>query len=110
MPHLDFAPDGSAIGIWYKYHFDEIPKKLSPVLVSENVRALIQGVKSGIGLAMVPKYLVKKQLNSGEFVQINPSNRKLMNALLLIQHNDKIPSSAEKLLLKMLESKDKIIQ
>lgn len=110
LPHLDYAMDCSAIGIWYKYHFNKAPKKLNPVLVSENVRALILGIQNGVGIAMIPKYLVKKQLESGEFIQISPTANKLMNALLLIQHNDKIPTTAEKLFLDMLEGKQKVIE
>lgn len=109
LPHLDYSADGSAIGIWYNHYFKRIPQKLELVMVTENVRALISGVKNNLGIAMIPKYLVSKELEKGLIVQLSPNSKPLRNALLLIQHQSKIPTRAEKIFLEMIKSKKKII-
>lgn len=109
LPHLDYSSDGSAVGIWYQFYFGKRPRHMDLTLISENVRALIAGVKNNLGVAMIPKYMVTKELEKGSIVEISPDKRKLFNSILLIQHQDKVPSKAEKAFLQMLKSKDKRI-
>ncbi len=109
LPHLDYSQDGSAVGIWYMHHFGKKPKELQIVMVSENVRSLIHGVKSSLGVAMVPRYLIRKELENGSLKVISPTKNEFMNELVLVQHRDKIPSLSERLFLAMLRSKPKII-
>lgn len=109
LPHLDYSVDGSAVGIWYHYYFKKVPNNLELALVSENVRALIAGVKHNLGIAMIPKYLVQKDIEKGTLVEISPERKKLMNAYVLIQHQSKIPSKLEKVFMQMIRSKNKVI-
>lgn len=109
LPHLDYSSDGSAVGIWYQFYFKKTPKKLDLALISENVRALISGVKNHLGVAMVPRYLVQKEIEKGSLIEIAPDKKRLMNALVLIQHQDRIPTKAEKVFMQMLKSKGTII-
>jgi DNA-binding transcriptional LysR family regulator len=109
LPHLDYSSDGSAIGIWYQFYFKKVPSKLELSLVSENVRALISGVKNHLGVAMIPKYMIVKELDKGILVEISPEKKKLMNALVLVQHQDKFPTKAEKAFMEMLKSKSRVI-
>jgi DNA-binding transcriptional LysR family regulator len=109
LPHLDYSTDGSAVGIWYQYYFKKSPSHLELTLVSENVRALISGVKNHLGVAMLPKYMIEKDIEKGTIIEISPEKKKFMNSLVLIQHQDKIPTKAEKAFLQMLKSKSKII-
>ncbi|MFZ4715460.1 MAG: substrate-binding domain-containing protein [Bacteriovoracaceae bacterium] len=109
LPHLDYSSDGSAIGIWYQFYFKKVPSKLELSLVSENVRALISGVKNHLGMAMIPRYLIEKELDKGTIVEIAPEKKKLLNALILIQHQDKVPTKAEKIFMQMLKSQTKVI-
>lgn len=109
LPHLDYSADGSAVGIWYKHYFKRVPKNLELVMVSENVQALINGVKKNLGVAMIPKYLVLKELEKGSLVQLSPIEKPLLNSILLIQHQSKIPTRAEKIFLSMIKSKKNLV-
>lgn len=108
-PHLDYSSDGSAVGIWYRHYFKKVPQDLELVMVSENVRALISGIKQNLGMAMIPKYLIVKELEKGSIIQISPSSKPLLNSMLLIQHQNKIPTKAEKIFLNMIRSKKGMI-
>lgn len=105
LPHLDYSSDGSAVGIWYQYHFKKQFKDLDIIFVSENVRALIQAVKLNMGVAMIPKYLIQKELQSQSIVEITPTKHKLMNPLLFLQHQGKIPLKLEKQFIAFLKEK-----
>lgn len=109
LPHLDYSQDGSAVGIWYEYHFGKKPKHLDLVMVSENVRSLIQAVKNGLGVAMIPKYMIQKELDSGSIKIIAPTQKVFMNELVLVQHRDKVPLLAERLFLAKLRSKSRVV-
>lgn len=110
LPHLDYSQDASAVGIWYQFFFGQTPSKLELYLISENVRALISGVKHHLGLAMIPKYMIKKELEKGTIVEISPSRKKLMNRYILVQHQSKIPNKSEKVFLEMLRAKNSTIE
>lgn len=110
LPHLDYSQDASAVGIWYQFFFGEVPSTLELSLVSENVRALISGVKHHLGVAMIPKYMIKKELEKGAIVEISPNRKKLMNGYILVQHQSKIPSRTEKVFLEFVKGKNKIIE
>lgn len=105
MSHLDYSADGSAVGIWYQHHYSKQPKKINIVFVSENVRALIQAIKLDMGVAMIPKYLIQKELQSGLFVEIAPTKNKLINPLLFLQHQSKVPSKLEKTFIEFIKQK-----
>src|SRR5690606_37095181 len=95
LPHLDYAPDGSAIGMWYQLHFKKTPKKLDIPLVAENALSLTEGVKTGLGIAMVPLQWMQKDLDDSIRI-ITPSSKKFLNPVVLIQHVDRVPTPAEK--------------
>jgi DNA-binding transcriptional LysR family regulator len=99
LRHVDYSDDHSAINIWYQHHFKKRAEHLNLSLISENVHALIQGVKQGLGLGMIPSYLVKRELATGSLVAIRTGKAELRNAILLVQNQKKIPRTAEKLLI-----------
>ena len=99
LRHLDYVEDHSAVNIWYQHHFRKKPEQLELALVSENVHALIRGIKNGLGLGMIPSYLVAHELNKGSLVQIRTERQELRNDILLVQHQNRIPTFAEKSLL-----------
>ena len=103
LPHLDYSPDASAIGMWYQLHFKKTPKKLNVPLVAENALALTEGVKAGLGIAMVPREWMEKDFDDSIRI-ITPSNKKFLNPIVLVQHVDRIPTFAEKKFIASLEN------
>lgn len=95
LPHLDYATDGGAIGMWYNLHFKKIPKKLTIPLVAENALSLTVGVKAGIGIAMIPLQRVQDYLDSSVVI-LRPTNKNFINPIVLIQHSGRIPTTVEK--------------
>lgn len=93
--HLDYALDGSAIGMWYQLHFKKTPKKLDIPLVAENALSLTEAVKAGLGLAMVPLQWMEKDFDKSVSI-VTPTKKKFLNPVVVIQHMDRIPSLAEK--------------
>jgi DNA-binding transcriptional LysR family regulator len=100
LPHLDYASDGSAIGMWYQLHFKKTPKKLNIPLVAENALSLTEGVKAGLGIAMIPLQRVQDYLDSTVTI-LKPTPKRFINPIVLIQHSGRIPTLAEK---KFIES------
>ncbi len=95
LPHLDYAADGSAIGMWYQLHFKKMPKNLNVPLVAENALSLTEGVKAGLGIAMVPRQWMEKDFDDSVSI-IHPTSKKFLNPIVVIQHVDRIPSLTEK--------------
>lgn len=81
--------------MWYQLHFKKTPKKLNIALVTENALSLTEGVKAGLGIAMVPLQWMQKDFDNSISI-INLSIKKFLNPIVLIQHIDRIPSLAEK--------------
>jgi len=46
--------------------------RISPVLISEGVTSVREAVRDGLGVALLPDWLIKDELDSGELVQVLP--------------------------------------
>jgi DNA-binding transcriptional LysR family regulator len=46
--------------------------RISPVLISEGVTSIREAVRDGLGVALLPDWLIKDELASGELVQVLP--------------------------------------
>ncbi len=46
--------------------------RISPVLISEGVTSVREAVRDGLGVALLPDWLIKKEMNSGDLVQVLP--------------------------------------
>jgi DNA-binding transcriptional LysR family regulator len=46
--------------------------RVSPVLISEGVTSIREAVRDGLGVALLPDWLIKDQLASGDLVQVLP--------------------------------------
>jgi DNA-binding transcriptional LysR family regulator len=46
--------------------------RISPVLISEGVTSVREAVRDGLGIALLPDWLIKDELDSGDLVQILP--------------------------------------
>jgi len=46
--------------------------RISPVLISEGITSIREAVRDGLGVALLPDWLIKDELDSGELVQVLP--------------------------------------
>ncbi len=46
--------------------------RISPVLISEGVTSVREAVRDGLGVALLPDWLIKKEMNSGDLVRVLP--------------------------------------
>lgn len=45
---------------------------ISPVLISEGVNSIREAVRSGLGVAVLPHWLIRQDLRSGQLVRVLP--------------------------------------
>lgn len=76
----------------------------------ENALSLVEGVRNDLGIAMVPLQRIKNDLKHGEFHVIKPTEKKLLNSILLIQHQNKIPTLAEKKFIEYIRENTKTFE
>jgi len=81
---------------WFRHHYGKKITHLNIVLTVDNVRAIISGVKNGIGLGVVPSHVVYDELLRGEIVPIPTAGKNAVNHMSMVQLQDKIPTLAEK--------------
>jgi DNA-binding transcriptional LysR family regulator len=53
-------------------HGEEQNLRISPVLISEGVTSVREAVRDGLGLALLPDWLIKNELLSGDLVHVLP--------------------------------------
>ena len=46
--------------------------RISPVLISEGVTSVREAVRDGLGVALLPDWLIEKELAAGDLVQLLP--------------------------------------
>lgn len=110
LPHLDYADDGRVVSNWYHFYFKKKPSKLNVVMAGENAISIIEGVKHNLGLAMVPKQRLTEYLKKDEFHIIRPNDKKLLNPILLVQHQTKVPTLAEKKFIEFIKNNTKLFE
>lgn len=106
-PFIVYIPGGVAEKHWCNYAHGRIPGKLNIVFSCQNLHAMIKGVKQGLGLGLIPKYLIKKELKAGQLVKVKTGKPDYENNIGLVQAPDRRPSLAEKLFIKIVLDKMK---
>jgi DNA-binding transcriptional LysR family regulator len=103
LPFVVYLPGGKAEKLWCRKMFGKIPSKMTIIFSCQNLHAMIKGVKEGLGVGLIPKYLIKDELKTGKLIQIKTKKPDYENAIGLAQLPDRKPSLAEKTFIKMLE-------
>jgi DNA-binding transcriptional LysR family regulator len=98
LPHVDYVPDLSAVGLWYEHHFGRAPAALPLRLVSENTQAIIAAACAGLGLGLVPRYLVSEELARARLVAIRTRRKELTHEIVRAQLKDHVPGLGERML------------
>ncbi len=64
--------------------------------------AVITAIKNEIGLGVVASHLVHNELGDGSIIHIKVSETEIMNAISLVQLQEKIPTYTEKFFMNYL--------
>lgn len=100
LDHIDYREDAAVLDLWYQHHFGKSPK-IKLRLAANNVRAIINAAKAGIGLAFIPTYLIEKEIKSGKLIVLETDKKPYQNPIMMVQHQDKIPSKLEREFVKL---------
>jgi DNA-binding transcriptional LysR family regulator len=60
------------------------------------VQAILNGIKGGLGLGIVPEYLVENELRAGSVWAVRTGRPELINRISLVRLKGKAASPAEK--------------
>jgi DNA-binding transcriptional LysR family regulator len=96
FPFVAYIPKGRAEKLWCKRIYGRIPPELDIVFDCQNLRAMINGVKQGLGLGLIPAYLVEKELKSGRLIKVRAPGPDYENNIGLVRAPDRKPSLAER--------------
>lgn len=88
-----------AVRSWFRHHFGRKAGRLEIAMTVESVRAVISGLKEGMGLGIVPAHAVRSEIENGELIHIRTGKQEMVNRISLVQLQDKIPGPAEKIFL-----------
>jgi len=93
---LDYNTHGAAVRGWFGHHYRMAGAKPEIALAAESVQAVISGIKSGMGLGVVPEYLIARELASGALAKIKTGKPDLINRISLLRLKGAAVSPAEK--------------
>ncbi|MCX4241683.1 LysR family transcriptional regulator [Paraliomyxa miuraensis] len=97
-----YQPAAPEIRGWFRHHFDRVPARLEIALAVESVQAVIEAVRLGMGLGVVPSHTVSADLDTGALVAITTRRRAIRSRVTLVRLLDKVPSRAEKAFVRAL--------
>ncbi|MBI4350820.1 MAG: LysR family transcriptional regulator [Elusimicrobia bacterium] len=93
---LDYSPGMQALVDWFRHHYGRSFPGLKVVLAVESVQAILNAIKGGLGLGIVPEYLLEKELKSGSVKAVRTGRPELINRLSLVRLKGKAAAPAEK--------------
>lgn len=94
---------------WFRLNFKKSPVNLDPVLQSNDLEVIINGVRSGMGLAVLPYHLVKKGIASETLTAVPTQHGQLTSELVLTTIKNRKPGLTENAFRSILEKElDKI--
>ncbi|MHB1154971.1 MAG: LysR substrate-binding domain-containing protein [Eubacteriales bacterium] len=78
---------------------------INPIWTSVNSQALIHAVKQNLGISILPKKKVEKELTNGEILQIKVNNLELICVNHIVFHKDKYQTNSFKKLIGSIQNK-----
>lgn len=100
-----YHPAAPAIRGWFRHNLGRVPPRLDVALAVESVQAVITAVREGMGLGVVPSHTVAAELSGGSLVAITTRRRAMVSRVSLVRMLDKVPSRAEKALVRALRGR-----
>lgn len=93
---VDYVSHGPVLKMWFKHHFRKAPADLRIALSIESVHGIIHAVECGMGLGIVPSYMIQDQLQAGSLKTIETGKAEWINKIMLAQPERKAPSLTER--------------
>lgn len=78
--------------------------KANPEWVSINSQALIQAVKQNLGISVLPKILIEREIETGEICEINVNDFELVNINHIVFHKDKVQTNSLETLIEIIKN------
>lgn len=78
---------------------------VNPEWTSVNSQALIYAVKQNLGISVLPKILVEKELSSEELFEVKVNDFELISVNHIVFHKDKIQTKNYKTLIELIKNK-----
>ncbi|MCH9682531.1 MAG: substrate-binding domain-containing protein, partial [Deltaproteobacteria bacterium] len=100
--YVAYQPHAPALYAWFRHHLGRGPTRLDVALVVESVPAVIAAVEHGMGLGLVPLHTVSNAIAQGRLCRVRTRRRPLSNRVSLLRLLDKVPSRAERALVRHL--------
>ncbi|MCP4694738.1 MAG: LysR family transcriptional regulator [Desulfobacterales bacterium] len=94
--YISYQESAPAIKSWFRHHYNKTSVHPRVALAVESVRAVLAGIKQGMGLGVVPSHFIRDEIADGRLIQITTDQKEMTNRISLVQLQDKIPGLAEK--------------
>lgn len=96
--------EGSAIRDVYDSALLLYDVNINPIWTSVNSQALIHAVKQNLGISVLPKKKVEKELANGELLEIKVNNLDLVCVNHIVFHKDKYQTNSFKKLIEIIQN------
>jgi len=88
---------------WFNHQYKRLPHNLNYVLITNCYQSFLNGIRSGMGLAVISANFVQAELANGSLSCIPAPGTQVHNTLSLIALKNKEPSLAEKAFIAVLK-------
>jgi DNA-binding transcriptional LysR family regulator len=102
---IAYQPMAPELMEWFSHHFKRPLKQPSIIVTVENVYAVVSAVRSHLGLAIVPRYLVETALKKKEIVAISAQKTDVKSRISLLKIPHKKLGISETLFIEVLREK-----
>jgi len=93
---------------WFLHHFNRSPSyEFNIVLTANSRQAILTGIRSGMGLGIVPRSLVRSEMESGTIVAISTGKKELAQTFDLARPRNREISLTENAFLSVLKKEFK---
>lgn len=94
---VSYYSNASDVKHWFKVYFGKHPAKLRIELQSTNVLNVVEGVKLGMGLGIVPIKFLEAEIRAGKIKVVRGKNKKaFLNKVFLLQQKGKLETKLER--------------
>ena len=103
LEYISCTEGNISLADWFHHHFRKTPFDLDYVLTTDDHQSVISGIRCSVGLGIIPKHIIKKELDAGSITIVDTGKKQLQNTLFLAQLKNKTLSLTEKAFLAVLE-------
>jgi DNA-binding transcriptional LysR family regulator len=83
--YVSYVPDALGVRMWFKYQWKKLPAKIHIALSCEDVEAVAEAVKHGLGLGLLPTHVVEKELKKGTLLAVKAPKGPRVNPIGIAQ-------------------------